>query len=141
MASLQDHVTEFLRLLRTGRSLQAMEKFYDDEVVVFENRSLARAGLRQCLDYEREQLATQATPPEFKLQSFAVNTETDHAFLEYTVRFTAPDGRPLRLEEVAVQKWHAAKIIEERFYYEGVVDEGDDPFGAPDERDRRLESP
>lgn len=125
MPSLQDHVTEFLRLLRTGQTLLAMEQFYHPEVVVFENRKLARAGLRQCLDYEREQLATQPNPPEFKVTSWAVNPNTDRAFAEYTVRFLAPNGRPLRLEQVAVQKWSGAKIVEERFYYEGVIDEGD----------------
>jgi ketosteroid isomerase-like protein len=132
MPSLNENVAEFLRLLRTGQSLLAMEEFYDDEVVVFENRSLARAGRRQCVEYERGQLAAQPTPPAFKLTSFAVNTQTDRAFLEYTVRFLAPNGRPLRLEEVAVQKWHGSKIIEERFYYEGVIDEGDDTDSSAD---------
>lgn len=113
-----------------------MERFYDEEVVVFENRSLASAGLRQCLDYERLQLATQHTAPEFKLTSFAVNAQSDRAFLEYTVRFLAPDGRPLRLDEVAVQKWHGSKIIEERFYYEGVIDEGDDADSSTDDDGR-----
>lgn len=126
MPTLDENVTEFARLLRTGQNLRAMEQFYDDEIVVFENRALARAGLRQCLDYERAQLATQPAPPTFKLTSYAVNPQTSHAFLEYTVRFTAPNGRPLRLDEVAVQKWDGGKIVEERFYYEGVVDEGDD---------------
>ena len=109
-----------------------MEQFYDGEIVVFENRNLARAGLRQCLDYEAKQLATQPSAPEFKVTSFAVNQQTGHAFLEYTVRFAAPNGRPLRLDEVAVQKWHGSKIVEERFYYEGVIDEGDDTDSNPD---------
>jgi hypothetical protein len=33
----------------------------------------------------------------------------------------------MRLEEVAVQTWENAHIVQERFYYEGVVDEGDEP--------------
>lgn len=132
MPSLPDHVTEFVRLLRAGETLLAMERFYDPEVVVFENRDLARAGLRQCLDYEREQLATQPRPPEFKVTSFAVNPATERAFIEYVVRFVAPNGRPLRLEQVAVQKWSGPNIVEERFYYEGVVDEGDEGDDEPE---------
>ncbi len=132
MATLDQNVAEFVRLLGAGQTLRAMELFYDAEVVVFENRNLARAGLRQCLDYEREQLASQPTTPQFKLTSFAVNASSEHAFLEYSVRFFAPDGRPLRLEEVAVQKWSGSKIVEERFYYEGVVDEGDEPLDTED---------
>ena len=132
MATLDQNVAEFVRLLGAGQTLRAMELFYDAEVVVFENRNLARAGLRQCLDYEREQLASQPTAPQFKLTSFAVNASSERAFLEYSVRFFAPDGRPLRLEEVAVQKWSGSKIVEERFYYEGVVDEGDEPLDIED---------
>jgi hypothetical protein len=33
----------------------------------------------------------------------------------------------VRLEEVAVQVWEGGQIVQERFYYEGVVDEGDEP--------------
>jgi hypothetical protein len=132
MPSLQENVTEFLRLLRNGQTVLAMEQFYDDEAIVFENRSLARAGLRKCLEYERQQLGTQPIAPDFKVTSFAVNAQSGHAFIEYTVRFLSPNGRPLRLEQVAVQKWNGAKIAEERFYYEGVVDEGDDTASASD---------
>ncbi len=102
-----------------------MDEFYHDEVLVFENRTLARAGKQACLTYEREQLATQATAPHFKLGAHAVNEATGHAFLQYTVRFTDSTGRPLRLDEVAVQTWDGDKVVQEHFYYEGVVDEGD----------------
>lgn len=102
-----------------------MQEFYHDEVLIFENRQLARAGKAACLAYEREQLASQAEAPRFKLVAHAVNEATGHVFLEYTVRFTDPTGRPMRLDEVAVQRWDGEHIVQERFYYEGVVDEGD----------------
>lgn len=127
MGRLDDAVATFIQLLQRGDSLRAMQEFYHDEVVVFENRELARAGLRKCLAYERAQLATQPVPPAFKVTSHAINPLTQHVFIEYVVRFSSPSGRPLRLDQVAVQKWESDKIAEERFYYEGVVDEGDDP--------------
>ncbi len=127
MTSLEDSVAQFLELLGTGQTVRAIEQFYDDEIVVFENRALARAGKQQCLEFERSQLASQPETPKFKLHAHAVNLQTHRVFLEYTVRFAGPDGRPLRLDEVTVQRWDGAKITEERFYYEGVVDEGDTP--------------
>lgn len=127
MDPLEESVAQFVQLLRTGQTVRAIEQFYADEVVVFENRALARAGKTQCLAFERTQLASQPKTPEFKLHAHAVNLDTRRVFLEYTVRFMGPDGRPLRLDEVAVQRWEGAKITEERFYYEGVVDEGDNP--------------
>lgn len=125
MSTLQEAVARYLKLLRSSQTAQAIEQFYDDEVVVFENRELARAGKRQCLEYERQQLAAQPAPPAFQVHAHAVNPETDDVFFEYTVRFTDENGRAMRLEQVAVQRWSRGKITEERFYYEGVVDEGD----------------
>jgi ketosteroid isomerase-like protein len=127
MTQLETMVRDFAELLKKGRPLDAMEKYYAPDVVVFENRQLARAGKARCLQYERDALAGQPTPPSFKLSKLAVDDSRDHAFLEYVVRFTASNGRPQRLEEVAVQTWDNGLIVQERFYYEGVVDEGDEP--------------
>ena len=71
-------------------------------------------------------MASQPDAPRFKLGSLAVNEVTGTAFLEYVVRFRSAEGRPVRLEEVAVQTWEEGLIVQERFYYEGVVDEGDE---------------
>jgi len=126
MSLLETQVRDFAELLRKGRPLDAMERYYAREVTVFENRRLARAGKQQCLEYEREALANQPDPLRFKLVSWAVNEASGHAFLEYVVRFRSAEGRPVRLEEVAVQTWEAGQIVQEKFYYEGVVDEGDE---------------
>jgi ketosteroid isomerase-like protein len=125
MSTLQEAVARYLSLLESGQTVQAIEQFYDEEVVVFENRELARAGKRKCLEYEQQQLAALPAPPTFQVHAHAVNPETGDVFFEYTVRFTGANGRAMRLEEVAVQRWSKGTITEERFYYEGVVDEGD----------------
>jgi ketosteroid isomerase-like protein len=127
MDRLETLVREFAELLQKGRPLDAMEKFYAPEVTVFENRQLARAGKARCLQFERDALANQPEAPRFKLGKLAVDESRGHAFLEYVVRFRSSDGRPQRLEEVAVQSWDNGLIVQERFYYEGIVDEGDEP--------------
>src|SRR5688572_27097325 len=103
MPSLEDDVRAYARLFAEGRSLEALERYYAPEVAVFENRGLARAGKAFCLDSEREALRRQPEPPRFKLSKLAVNEADGHAFLESVVRFSAADGRPMRLEQVSVQ--------------------------------------
>ena len=127
MNGLKATVDDFARMLIEGHSLDAMERYYAPEVCVFENRQLARAGKALCLQYERDALASHPEAPRFKLLKLAINENDGCAFLEYVVRFRAVDGRPMRLEEVAVQTWENGLIVMERFYYEGVVDEGDEP--------------
>lgn len=127
MSALKSNFENFARLLATGKPLEAMERYYGDEIVVFENRELARAGKAACLAHERDLLSRQPQPISFKMLKSALDEKSGHAFLEYVVRFAGPDGRPMRLEEVAVQRWSEGSITEERFYYEGLVDEGNEP--------------
>ncbi|HET9957240.1 MAG TPA: hypothetical protein VFQ61_22235 [Polyangiaceae bacterium] len=126
MDDLAENVRTFVSLIERGETLAAIERFYAMDVCVFENRELARAGRENCLTYERESLGRITGLPRFKVHRFAVNEAAGVVFLEYTVRFTASSGRPMRLDEVAVQTWEGSLITQERFYYEGLVDEGDD---------------
>ncbi|HET9933676.1 MAG TPA: hypothetical protein VFQ35_23385 [Polyangiaceae bacterium] len=127
MPSLTNNVLAFCELLERGEPLRAMERFYADDVCVFDNRELARAGREQCLAHEREALTRLPAPPSFKVHRYAVNDATQVVFIEYTLRFLSEAGRPMRIEQVSVQTWEGARISTERFYYEGVVDEGDEP--------------
>ena len=102
-----------------------MQRFYAEDVVVFENRALARAGKQQCIDYEKEQQSRARSPASLRALKRACNETTGVSFVEWLIRFETEGGRPMRLEEVAVQTWRDGAIAEERFYYEGMVDEGD----------------
>ncbi len=130
MGTLGKHVEKFVGLVAAGQSVAAMERYYAEDVNVFENRELARAGRAACIAEERRLLAVQPSPPRLRALKVAVNEADGVAFIEWIIRFVSPEGRPLRLEEVAVQKWEGDRIVEERFYYEGIVDEGDDDEGA-----------
>lgn len=118
-------VQTFRSLLEQGKTVEAVDQFYAADVCVFENRELARAGRARCIAYEREQLAKQPRPPEFRFRRVAVDDAGGVAFLEYVLRFTGDGGRPQRIELVAAQTWEEGRIVEERFYYDGIVDEGD----------------
>ena len=104
----------------------AIERFYADDAVVFENHELARAGRLACAAYEREAVAKQAEPPRTRAVSSACDDSAGRAFVEWLIRWKTPEGTWMRLEEVAAQRWSGDRIVEERFYYEGVIDEGGD---------------
>lgn len=126
MTELRTAVGEWRQLLERGETLLAIERFYAPDVCIFDNRSLIRAGRETCLLYEREQLAAQPEPPRFRFRSMAINEADGVVFFEYTLRFVGADARPMRVEQVSVQRWHLGLITEERLYYEGVIDEGDE---------------
>ena len=116
---------DFCALVAAGETVEAIRRYYAEDVTVFENRELARAGRAACEAYERKQIAAQGEAPEIRVVASAFDERTGRGFLEMVVRFKGEGGRPMRLEEVASQEWGDGRIVEERFYYEGVIDEGD----------------
>ena len=137
MEDLRRRLDEFIGLVESGRSIEAMQRFYAEDVMMFENRELSRAGREACIAYEMEQVEKSGRP-QLKATKRAADSHTGVSFIEWVVQFRSPStGRPIRLEEVAVQKWANGEIIEERFYYEGVIDQGDEADEA-DETDEAL---
>ncbi len=128
---LDERLRDFVALCEAGKTLEAIERHYADDVVVFENHERARAGRAECLAYEAGALARLKEPARLKVRTSAVNEQSGVAFIEWVVRYVGDDGRPMRLEEVSVQRWSHGRIGEERVYYEGVVDEGDAEEGDP----------
>ena len=122
---IRDRVRELVRACESGQTLEALERFYAEEVVVFENYERARAGRQACIEHERAALAEQRGAPKLVARAFAADEASGVSFVEWVIRFEGEDGRPMRLEEVAVQRWANGQIVEERFYYEGAIDEGD----------------
>jgi ketosteroid isomerase-like protein len=129
--TLSESLRELVSLCETGKTLEAIERFYADDVVVFENHERARAGREACLAYERAALAQLKEPAKLRAKACAADAQSGVAFIEWVIRFLGEDDRPMRLDEVAVQRWAGGRIVEERFYYEGMVDEGDEDEQAP----------
>jgi hypothetical protein len=124
--ALQDDLRELVTLCEGGATLSAIERFYAEDVIVFENHERARAGREVCLAYERAALAQLKEPAKLRARAYAADAQSGVAFIEWVIRFLGDEDRPMRLEEVAVQRWSGGRIVEERFYYEGMVDEGDE---------------
>jgi ketosteroid isomerase-like protein len=124
--TVAESLRELVQLCEKGATLEAISRFYAEDVVVFENHELARAGREACLAFEREAIARLKEPAKLRAKAHAVDAQSGVAFVEWVIRFIGEDDRPMRLDEVAVQRWSGGRIIEERFYYEGIVDEGDE---------------
>ncbi len=124
--AIEDSLREYIKLCEAGATCEAMERFYAEDVIVFENHELARAGRSACITHEREGLAQAKEPATLRAKAFAANAQDGVSFIEWCIRFLGDEDRPMRLDEVAVQRWSKGRIVEERFYYEGMVDEGDE---------------
>ena len=117
MPTLEEAVSDFIGLSVSGQTVLAIERYYAEDVVVFENNELARAGRDKAAKEEREAIASQPVPPTLKALGHAVNEQAGLAYITWLIRFVSKDEKPMRIEEVAMQRWAGGKIIEERFFY------------------------
>lgn len=113
---LREHVDTLNALITAGRTLEAMERFYADDVTMQENQESPRVGKQACLDHERRLLA-QTTSFEALLHRQVVDKTSGLVFSEWTFATTDTAGQSYRLTQVSVQQWSDERIQSEKFYY------------------------
>lgn len=115
--SIKSRVDELNKYLTEGKIMEAMNKFYADDVLMSENNEEGTKGLQENIKREEEMLPNMDWH-DLKLINVAVNEETQTSmcewFFEYTLKL---DNQKYAYNQVAVQKWENEKIKEERFIY------------------------
>jgi len=122
MSRLKEDVRAFVELVVAGRTLEAMERFHADNVELRENHAAPRVGKAFNLEWEHKSLASLAEPPRTVARAVTLDADEGVSMIEWDITFVPKGGRPLRLEEVAVQRWRDGRIVSERFFYEKFVD-------------------
>ncbi|MEM8909163.1 MAG: nuclear transport factor 2 family protein [Bacteroidota bacterium] len=119
MSSFKTSLNEFNTLLREGKTLEAMERFHADNILVQENDDPPRQGKAKSLAHERKNLA-RFKSLKIELLNQAVDEDRQVVFTEMDLYFTTLDDVRLHLREVSVQHWADDAIIKERFYYKNI---------------------
>ena len=109
-------VHAFIEAVMTGDHALAIFDFYSDDASMQENRSEPRRGRELLIAHERNALARLSQilthPPAF------VVIDGNTVAISWMFDATDHKGVTRRLEEVAVQRWHEDRIVEERFFYD-----------------------
>lgn len=108
-------IHELLDYIRNGRIMDAMNEFYDDEVVMEEPAYGKTTGLAANLTREQQFVDSVAAFQGFETP--AVTVSDDSSCYENVMDWTDTEGQAVHVEQVAVQKWRNGKIVHERFYY------------------------
>lgn len=118
--SLRQHVENLIEHIKGGKIIEAVETFYDDNVAMQENRNPPTKGKAANIEREKQFLAQVKEWKSTEIQNVAVEgtPEDGAAFIEYAFDFVNTDNKPVRYEQVSVQRWKDGKIVSERFYYD-----------------------
>ena len=113
--SIKSHVLGLIELVENGRMLEAMTRYYGENVAMQENTSPPTVGFTE--NYARES-AFYGSLKALKFTRVAVLVEGNRAVINWVFDYTTADGKQYRMDEIAVQTWENGKIVHERYVYD-----------------------
>jgi ketosteroid isomerase-like protein len=113
--SIKPQVLDLITLVENGKMLEAMTKYYADNVAMQENISPPTVGFAE--NYAREQ-AFYGSLKALKFNLVSVVVEDNRAAINWVFDYTTADGKQYRMDEIAIQTWRNGKIVHERYIYD-----------------------
>jgi hypothetical protein len=115
--SYYDKAKNIYDMLAQGKMLEAFEKYYHKDVVMVEANGEARKGKEVNRKFETEFLGSVKEFHGSGVNSITSNEKDGVTTVESWMDVTFKDGKRVKMEQVAVQRWQGDQIIKERFYY------------------------
>jgi len=112
----RDRVAAFVALVEAARYVEALEQFYHPDASMQDNQQPPRVGLDRLIADERATMGRFATLRTDPVTDLLV--DGDKVMIRWRFTFTPPDGPPMVMEEIALQRWVGERIAEERFFYD-----------------------
>ena len=112
-----DKAKNIYDMLAQGKMLEAFEKYYHKDVVMVEANGEARKGKEVNRKFETEFLGSVKEFHGSGVNSITSNEKDGVTAVESWMDVTFKDGKRVKMEQVAVQRWQGEQIIKERFYY------------------------
>jgi hypothetical protein len=109
-------IEDFVARVERGEFLEAIAEFYSAEATMQENGEPPRVGREALLANERRVIAAFEKVNARCVQPVFVSG--DQVVIRWLFEFSTGDGRAIRLEELALQRWQGDRIVEERFFYD-----------------------
>lgn len=106
----------FIAMVEANDHVGAIEAFYAPEASMQENEAPPRRGREALVANERAVLAKMRSVRSTCVRPVFV--DGDHVVVRWIFEFEALDGAKRRMEELAWQRWHGERIVEEKFFYD-----------------------
>lgn len=111
-----DTVERFVGLVEAGRGIEALDTFYADDASVRENESPPRRGKAALLTHEAAAQAAVSGLRARCVRPVLVAGET--VVIRWIFDYFDKQGRAVRFEELAYQRWAGDRITQEQFFYD-----------------------
>ncbi len=106
----------FQALIEQGKTLEAIEEWYAEEIVQIENTDEPIRGKNVLRQYEEANLAG-VKSLNIKVFSVVIDEVQGLVWGEMGIRFDSKKSGPQQLNEAFIQRWEKGQIIHQQFYY------------------------
>ena len=106
----------FIARVESGAHVEAIREFYTEDASMQENDKPPRVGREALAEGEAKVLARVKTVRSTCVRPALANG--DHVVIRWVFEFEYLDGRSMRMEELAWQRWAGERIAEEKFFYD-----------------------
>ena len=115
MSVLSEKIDDLNDLVLQGKSLEAFEKYYHDDVIMQENENLPTVGKKANLQREQE---FYSSVTEFRsAKPLKITVGENISMVQWHYDYTHKDWGIRNYTQVSVQEWQDGKIIREQFFY------------------------
>jgi ketosteroid isomerase-like protein len=112
----RERVEAFVALVEAANYVEALEQFYHPQATMQDNQQPPRAGLERLIADERATMARFAHMQTDPVTDLLI--DGDKVVIRWRFTFTPPEGPPVIMEELSLQRWDGERIAEERFFYD-----------------------
>ena len=112
----RERVLALVALVEKARFVEAIEEFYHTHASMQENQEPPRVGRDLLIAEERATMARFETMTTHPVETLLI--DGDQSLIRWRFEFVPPQGPPIVLEELALQRWEGERIVEERFFYD-----------------------
>ncbi len=113
--NLQDLVEDLNSMILKGQIMEAIEKYYHEDVIMQENEQTPTVGKAANREREKDWFSNVIEFRGAEVKAVAVGDNV--TMVEWFFDYTHKEWGKKTYHQVAVQRWNDGKIIHERFYY------------------------
>jgi len=112
----RDRVQALVAMVEKSLFVEAIEEFYHPDASMQENQEPPRVGRERLVADERAMMARFKTMRTHPVQTLLV--DGDYVVIRWQFEFVPPEGPPMKMDELTLQRWEGERIAEEQFYYD-----------------------
>jgi len=106
----------FIAAVESGAHARAIENYYTEDATMRENQAEPRRGRGKLVAHEQAMLERTESVASTCVRPVLVNG--DYVVIRWVFDFRFKDGKAMRMEELAWQRWAGDRIAEEEFFYD-----------------------